>query len=326
MIDAVSIIRGLYQVKDGVLVIPYPYLSSLLVLSLLPRRFRPPIIVDVYNSLWISLIEDRRIRPRKSISARILRTLEGRALHTADALVVDTERNAEKLGKLHSLQESTLVTAPLALDPAWHVTPSSTRADTKLRVLFIGTMIPLHGLEVIAQAVSEFTADDGIEFEFIGTGQSDYVIAQLASEIPFVTWTSEWLDAERLRGRLAEADVALGIFGGHSKAALVLPWKIYIAMAKGLPVISQSMYSTPAGCPSLPILHADSVQELVAGIRRLQNDTAFRLNLGREAQDYFCRHLDESSVIDAWRAAIDQGVRNHRRNQKYIRSPDKPTP
>lgn len=304
--DIFSLLRALCMFNKSTLIIPYPYIGALLLLSLLPTRYRPSIVADVYNSLWISLVEDRRLGDSNGKTSRLLWRLESRALRCADVLVLDTEANAGCLAELYSLPKQSLATAPLALDPSWVGDLSSRTPRKEFRVLFFGTMIPLHGLELISEAVRRFSPDDEVQFDFVGSGQEEVIIKQLASELSFVTWIHEWQSPEQLRNRIAKSSVVLGVFGGAGKAARVLPWKLYIAMANGLPVITQSKYSLPSGCPPLPVLHADTSDELAARIRDLRDQPTLRTELGQAARRYFVTQLSDSAVVDAWKSAVER--------------------
>src|SRR5204862_2109483 len=102
--------------------------------------------------------------------------------------------------------------------------------------LFIGKLIPLHGLETILGAARRTPE---IAFRVVGSGQLDHV---LQSRPPNVEWV-RWIDYERLPSELQGAGCALGIFGRSAKAQRVIPNKVFQALASGTPVVTAD---TPA--------------------------------------------------------------------------------
>jgi glycosyltransferase involved in cell wall biosynthesis len=111
-------------------------------------------------------------------------------------------------------------------------------------VLFVGTYIPLHGIDIILEAARQLQHDPCIKFTLAGSGQLRQEMENLAHE-----WTLEnvvfydWIPTGSLGSFIRYFDLALGIFGTTSKAARVIPSKIYDLCAVGIPFITSD---TPA--------------------------------------------------------------------------------
>src|SRR5207237_1563223 len=124
-----------------------------------------PVVFDALVSLHETLVEDRRRFGPGSLPARALLALDRAALRGADLVVADTQANAEFLAALADLQpervEVCLVGAEDRLfRPGW-------RPAEPWTCLFVGKLIPLHGLETILAAAR--LAPD-IPFRLVGRG------------------------------------------------------------------------------------------------------------------------------------------------------------
>jgi hypothetical protein len=110
-------------------------------------------------------------------------------------------------------------------------------------VLYFGQYLPLHGLDVIVDAVGRLATRTDLRFVFIGTGEERARIEPLVratrADVEFVSW----VPYGELGARIASADIVLGIFGSSAKAAMVIPNKVYEAAAMGCAVVTAD---TPA--------------------------------------------------------------------------------
>src|SRR2546423_614129 len=91
------------------------------------------------------------------------------------------------------------------------------------RFLFVGKLIPLHGLETILEA-ARLVPD--LHFNVVGSGQLQPLLQR--DRPANVGWTT-WLVYEQLPAVLRGSKAALGIFGTPPKAARVIPNKAFQA-------------------------------------------------------------------------------------------------
>ena len=94
--------------------------------------------------------------------------------------------------------------------------------------LFVGKLIPLHGIETILGAAR---LAPELAFRIVGSGQLESL---LEAGRP-TSNGSPGSSTSKLRNEHAAAGVALGIFGTSSKAARVIPNKAFQALACGAP-------------------------------------------------------------------------------------------
>ena len=205
-----------------------------------------------------------------SPGAGVLRQIDRIALRRADLVVADTEQNARHLAELGELPDERLAVCFVGAEerlfrPGW-------QPAEDFHALFVGKLIPLHGLETILAAAR---LAPEIPFRVVGSGQLD---ALLLERPPNVEWI-DWVDYERLPEENQRAGCALGVFGTSAKAARVIPNKAFQALACGTPLVTGD---TPAarellrdGDSALLVPPGDP-EALAAAVRRLAGDRSLR--------------------------------------------------
>jgi glycosyltransferase involved in cell wall biosynthesis len=294
----------------GPVYVPYPGVFFLLLVSLLPRRWRPACIVDSYISIWDSMFRDRAAGKARSGASKILKRLESRALRAATVVLVDTEANRDVYIAEFCLDPANVRSIPLAIDEERFLASSRsfTAERNSVRVLFVGTLIPLHGIQIVLDALAQLLDDTRFEFRLIGDGQQADRITDFIRTYPSarVTWIREWCTLDRITEEIADADICLGVFGGEGKAARVLPFKLYMYLAGGRAIISQPWLSTPQGAPFPPIETSNpDPAQLSTAIRRLADDPERRARIGRSAAEYYGYWLANSRVVEVWHQVLD---------------------
>jgi glycosyltransferase involved in cell wall biosynthesis len=186
-----------------------------------------PVVFSPLVSLWDTLVGDRGRFRDGSAAARALRALDRRALQAADLVVADTEAHADYLAKLAGLPRERVAVCFVGAEerlfrPGW---------SPREPPIFVGKLIPLHGLETILEAARR-TPD--LPLRVVGSGQLEPLLARRP---PNVHWLP-WIPYERLPDAVRRATCALGIFGTSAKAARVIPNKAFQALACGVPLVT----------------------------------------------------------------------------------------
>jgi glycosyltransferase involved in cell wall biosynthesis len=260
---------------------------------------RRPLVFNPLISLWDTLVGDRERFARGSRAAGVLRQIDRLAFRRADLVVADTEQNARFFTEQFSLsRERTAVCLVGAEDdvfrPAWQ--PPQT-----FDVLFVGKLIPLHGLETILGAARLLPE---VPFRVVGSGQLD---AALDNRPANVSWTP-WIDYKELPETIQVAGCALGIFGSSDKAARVIPNKAFQALACGTPLITAD---TPAARELLThdrdalLVPAADAAELAAAIRRLAGDPSLARRLGDAGRATYEARASEEVLGAQWRELLE---------------------
>lgn len=124
---------------------------------------------------------------------------------------------------------------PVLADKSIYYPPSEPiiRKDL-VQILFYGSFIPLHGIDVILEAF-HILEKDGVVFEakIIGTGQTYKKMKILFNnlELKQVSMDGTFIKETELAEEIRKTDIVLGIFGDSKKAKSVIPNKAYQALA-----------------------------------------------------------------------------------------------
>ncbi|MFC3551570.1 hypothetical protein ACFOLC_11175 [Lysobacter cavernae] len=307
--NAVCLLRMMlsWRGRGTAVYVPYPAIFVLWMLSWLPRSIRPRCIADAYISMWDASFRDRSAG-EGGIVARIVRAFEARALRAASVVLVDTVANKRHFVEDFEVDPARVHAFPLAIDEARFLAIPAATDDggREVRVLFVGTLIPLHGVDKILAAAKELAGTHPrVRFRIIGDGQLGTMIERFIADHPRakLEWIREWCDLGRIAEEIAQADICLGVFGGGGKAARVLPFKLYMYFAGGRPVISQEKLSVPDGAPLPPVIAVDpsvcgSIGDAI--VRLIEQGAPARHEMGRQAREYYKAWLSNTEVLHRW--------------------------
>jgi glycosyltransferase involved in cell wall biosynthesis len=261
-----------------------------------------PLVFNPLVSLHDTLVGDRSRFRQGLFAARILWMVDRRALRLSDLVVADTEANAEFLAELGELPRSRVrVCLVGAEDRLFH---AGWRPDEPFRALFVGKLIPLHGVETILEAAR---LAPELEVRVIGSGQLDGEMEDRPSNVEWV----QWIEYDDLPREYWGAGCALGIFGTSDKAQRVIPNKAYQALACGAPLITAD---TPA---ARELLHDEESALLVPpgdpsalaeAMRRVAGDPGLARSLSRGGRAAYEERASEEVLGARWRALLEELV------------------
>jgi len=142
-----------------------------------------PLVFNPLVSLHDTLVGDRaRFRPR-SAAAGVLRGIDHVAFRSADLVVADTAANAAYFRQAFDLPAERVAVVLVGADeplfgPGWH-------PPEPFHVLFVGKLIPLHGVETILAAAALLP---DVPFRVVGDGQLSGLLAQRPANVEHVPW------------------------------------------------------------------------------------------------------------------------------------------
>ena len=256
-----------------------------------------PVLFNPLVSLSDTLVSDRARFSAGSLPARALELVDRRALRAADVVVADTEQHARFLAELADLErvEVCFVGAEERI-----FQPGPPGAFT--HALFVGKLIPLHGLETILEAAR---LAPELPFRVVGSGQLDFLLARRPENVEWVPW----VEYERLADELHAAGAALGIFGRSEKAARVIPNKAFQALACATPLVTAD---TPAarellvdGESALLVPPGDA-SALANALRRLAADDGLRARIAQGGLSAYRRHASEDVLGRRWLSILER--------------------
>ena len=208
---------------------------------ILTKHPRKQLIFDAFISISDTLVSDRKLISWLNPLAWVYYGADVLSTHLADEVLIDTKAHKQFFMKRFFLKSKRIRVVPVGtLTDLFYPGPKEDKLSAeKFNVLFIGSYIPLQGIEHILGAAKILSNQPDIHFTLIGNGQTYKKMTALATELDVQNVT--FLDTkplEELPHYVRSCDVALGIFGTSDKAHRVIPHKVYDAVGCGVPVIT----------------------------------------------------------------------------------------
>ena len=262
-----------------------------------------PVVFNPLVTLTDTLVEDRGRFAASSPAGRVLRALDRGALGAADAVVADTAANAAYLRALAGLPPERVDVCFVGAEervfvPGW-------RQPERFSALFVGKLIPLHGLETILAAAR---LAPEIPFRIVGSGQLEGLLREPPPNVERV----EWVDYALLPGELHRCGCALGVFGTSAKARRVIPNKVFQALACGAPVVTGD---TPAARELLAhdatalLVPPGNPEALAAAVRRLAADADLAHRIAARGEAVYRERAGEAVLGRRWRDILERVAR-----------------
>ena len=259
-----------------------------------------PVLFNPLVSLTETLVEDRRRFAPGSPAARALRALDRRALRAADLVVADTSENARALADLGGLAPDRVAVCFVGAEerlfrPGWE-------PPERFVALFVGKLIPLHGLETILAAAA---LAPELRFRIVGSGQLEALLGSAPENVAHV----DWVPYDELPAAIRASGCCLGVFGTSAKARRVIPNKAFQALACGAPLVTAD---TPAarellrdGESALLVPPGDPAA-LAAAVRRLAGDESLARRLGAGGLHAYREQASEAVLGRRWRDLVER--------------------
>lgn len=193
-----------------------------------------PIIFDSLMSPYAALREDRKFGHTGTVFSGLWYFIERYLLHHTDSIITDTHLHEQFLSECFQLPSAKIHTVPVG---AVEIIPvSSVSADQSFNVLFYGSFLPLHGMDIILKA-ADLLRDEPIHFTFIGgSGRRLAEFRKVCRSLQLSRFDHlNWVDFdELLNHHIGSAHLCLGgPFGDTPQARRVMTGKTMQCMALG---------------------------------------------------------------------------------------------
>jgi glycosyltransferase involved in cell wall biosynthesis len=167
------------------------------------------------------------------------RNIDRISMSLPDVLLADTHEHASYYARWAASPDTRIRVVAVGYDDRVFRPWAPPDADEGIRVLFYGSYLPLHGVDVIVEAAERLRGDARIHFDLVGGGQTFPLVEHLVRErrLARVRLLAR-VPAEQLPEHIARATICLGIFGRTDKARRVVPNKVYQCMGMERPVIT----------------------------------------------------------------------------------------
>jgi glycosyltransferase involved in cell wall biosynthesis len=201
------------------------------------RLTRKPILFDAFLSVYDTLCFDRRRFQPRSAVGQLAFWLDRTSCSQADLVLLDTEAHAQYFSRTFGLPSTRFRRLFVGCDESVFF-PRPFQESHPL-VLFYGTFLPLHGIDIVIRAAKLLEAATDIRFRVIGTGMEHERIRRLSTELDVhnVEFRAP-VPIARLADEIAEATICLGgHFSAIEKAKRVIAGKTFQSLAMGKPTI-----------------------------------------------------------------------------------------
>jgi len=259
-----------------------------------------PVVFNPLVLLADTLVDDRGRFGHGSLAARAVAAVDRMSLRAARLVVCDTRTHADHVASVAGVDPARVAVCFVGAEervftPGW--TPPGS-----FECLFVGKLIPLHGLKTIL-AASRVASE--LRFRIVGSGQLDRLLSDAPPNVEHVPW----VEYERLPEELHRATCALGIFGTSAKARRVIPNKAFQALACGTPLVTAD---TPAARELLVdgesalLVPAGDPDALAAALRRLAGDPELTQRLSDGGLAAYREHASEDVLGRRWRGLLEE--------------------
>jgi glycosyltransferase involved in cell wall biosynthesis len=300
------LLRRYHYIKDyDILVVGYPGHYDVFIARWLSWMRHKPLVWDVLNSMYLIAVE-RGIAQRHGFTAALIRFLERMACRLPERLILDSQAFITWFQTTHQLKAERFWLMPIGSEDQMLRQETMKNDIQRLSrkapfiVLYYGTYIPNHGVDIIVEAARRLQNDPVIQFEFVGDGPEKAKAVGLAKKDKLTNITFfDWLEKDDLALKIASCDVCLGTFGATLQASLTNNNKIFEGFAMQKAVIS-------GASPALPdtLIHGEHLflceranpQVLAEAIQTLKNDPVLRKRLEDNGHRIFHEQFDVAHI------------------------------
>lgn len=288
----ILIVRLLFIVKNKNVLVLFPGILELLILTILKSIFRINIIYDAFTSFYLTIVEDRKLIKKNSFIAKILIRLDKMTVKLSDFQIFETQEMKDYYSQNLKLQISN-----------YCIIKSSRELETEIpnvcssnfrEITFWGSFEAMHGLDYIVDAAGILSERNEIRFNLIGNGPykkyiQESVVKRKLNNVVFFDFLDKDLNKEdNLYKKIEESEICLGTFSDSLKNNLVIPGKIVEAMQMSKPVVTANTLYMKNNCADAAVLvKPENGLAIAEGIVSLLDDKKKVLSIVDNANSYF---------------------------------------
>jgi glycosyltransferase involved in cell wall biosynthesis len=255
---------------------------------------RRPMVLDILMSLYL-IAQERGLTQKSPLTGRIIFWLEKHGLRLPDRLIADTPEYRDYYCHQYNLDPDDFLFVPMGIDEhAFYPRPELKPPDGCFRVLYVGTYLPLHGLDTIVRAAAALQRQPEIVFDFYGEGQEEAPTQALARTLGANNVRFHgWVEQERIPELMAESHVVLGVFGATQQSLRTIPNKIWQGLAMRRPVITgegPAVGRELSHHQNVYLVERSNPEALAQAILELKANPTLAANIAAGGYDYVQQH------------------------------------
>jgi glycosyltransferase involved in cell wall biosynthesis len=190
-------------------------------------------------SPYDSLLNERKSIKKGSLIDKAVYLYEKSTIDSSEFILTDTNIHKRYFQELFHVEPHKILEIPVGADEDLFHTYEITGSEkpVEFEILFYGTFLPLHGIDVILGAAS-MLRDHPLHFTLIGGKKSNRYYQMVRQAALNNVTHVEWIKFEDLPRLVARADLGLGgPFGNTGQAHRVITGKTFQFLAMAKPVI-----------------------------------------------------------------------------------------
>lgn len=275
-----------------VLMTGYPGQFDIYLANYFAKKRKKPLVADIFMSLYV-IVHERKLEKAKFSAVKVLDLLEKHSYKKPILLIHDTQPYSDWISEHFWVPIEKIKLVPTGADENIFQ-PSTSKAfrSDKFTVLFYGTFIPNHGLDLVFRAMELLKAEEDIRYLFIGDGpEKASLVKNLAGagikNVEFI----DWVDQKTLVEYINSADLSLGAFGATLQSMMTVHNKVYENMACGKAFLTGESPAIKAQFENRrEIIYCERTPEGIAeAILEMRDNPSLREKLEKNARERFVR-------------------------------------
>lgn len=229
---------------------------------------RPVLFDEFINPLeWLAEHRFLRLTGRP---ARILGRAYASLLRRCALVLTDTPQHADFSAGLLRLPRGHFQELPVATDEELFTPGWRPPREPPFTVFYYGNMLPLHGIDYVAEAAEKLAGRAEIEFLIVGGGAGARARLLRARALGARIRYRPWVAFEDIPGLARAAGLCLGgPFGDTMQARMVVTGKTYQFLAAGAPVVvgtteASGLLRDRHNCLAVPLADAAALTDAIA--------------------------------------------------------------
>jgi len=286
--------HSIKNISFDVVIVAFPGHSIMWFAYLL---FGRKIIFDAFVSLYNSEVEDRKNISAISFKAVYYWILDWISCTLAKKVLLDTNTHIEYFARKYHISKDKFIRVLVSTTPKDFYPLPQVKKENFI-VHFHGHFTPLHGVGHIIEAANILKGHKNIKFRIIGGGVDEDAFRKktTGNNIEFIGS----VDLPELNKFINDADVCLGVFGDTIKSRMVIPNKVYEALACKKPIVTQESEAVKellVDRESVLLCRGGDPQSLAEKILLFKNDAELREKIATNGYDIFIRELQPSKLV-----------------------------
>jgi len=258
------------------------------------NKINVPLIFDPLISVWDKKIREKKKYSDKSFLSNFIKSKEKYTLSHANLVVADTELHAEFFAKHLGVNKAKLSVINVGAEEDIF-SPAKKKQTQKIEILFYGSFLELHGVDVLIKA-ARMLDHDCCNWLFIGDGPKLAATKQMALGLTNVQFKKP-VPYKSLPKFINQADVLLGIFSNSEKARNVIPNKVFQSLACGRPIITRFSEAYPKNITGekdgIFFVKPNDPEAIVNIIKKLVNAKSLLISASQAARKTYKKNFSE---------------------------------